>query len=106
MIDRVRVGNVRATLGDSTCEIAEPGAPQSSPVPSQRPETDLERLQRGTLSLEVYLEARLGNAVQHLAPLLTTERLALVQDTLREQLASDPVLVALVRGVAEGPRAR
>ena len=57
----------------------------------------LGRLQRGELTLDAYLDARSAEAVRHLEGKLPPEQLEFVQQTLREQLASDPVLVELVR---------
>ena len=57
----------------------------------------LGRLQRGELALDDYLDARSAEAVRHLEGKLPAEQLEFVQQTLREQLASDPVLVELVR---------
>jgi hypothetical protein len=57
----------------------------------------LGRLQRGELGLDDYLDVRSAEAVRHLEGKLPPEQLQFVQQTLREQLASDPVLVELVR---------
>ena len=60
---------------------------------------ELGRLQRGELSLDDYLDSRSAEAVRHLEGKLPAEQLEFVQQTLREQLATDPVLVELVRRV-------
>lgn len=57
----------------------------------------LRGLERGELSLDQYLDARVDEAVRHLAEKLPAEQLDFVRQSLREQLASDPVLVELVR---------
>jgi hypothetical protein len=54
-------------------------------------------LERGELSLDQYLDVRSAEAVRHLDGKLSNEQLEFVKQTLREQLASDPVLVELVR---------
>ena len=59
--------------------------------------TELERLTRGEISLDDYLDARVTEAVQHLEDKLSSDQLAFVRQTLRDQLATDPVLVELVR---------
>ena len=57
----------------------------------------LERVHRGELSIDEYLDGRVDEAVQHLVGRLPAEQLDFVRQTLREQLSSDPVLVELVR---------
>ncbi len=59
--------------------------------------SELEKLARGEISLDDYLDARVSEAVQHLEGRLNTEQLAFVRQTLRDELATDPVLVELVR---------
>ena len=56
----------------------------------------LERLQRGELTVDQYLEAQVAAATAHLQS-LPAERLEVVRGMLREALRSDPVLVELVR---------
>jgi|SRR5687768_12225172 hypothetical protein len=63
---------------------------------------DLARLHRGELSLDAYLDARSAEAVRHLEGKLSAEQLEFVRQTLREQLATDPVLVELVRRATGG----
>jgi hypothetical protein len=73
-------------------------APATHRLPSR--DGSLERLQRGEVKLRDYLETRVDDAVQHLSRWLAPRHLDLVQETLREQLATDPVLQVLLRGVA------
>lgn len=61
------------------------------------PSGDLARLERGEIGLDAYLDARIGEATQHLAGRLSAEQLDLVKQTLRSELESDPVLVELVQ---------
>ena len=58
---------------------------------------DLARLERGEIDLDAYLDARVGEAVQHLEGRLGGAQLDFVKKTLRAELESDPVLVELVR---------
>jgi hypothetical protein len=58
---------------------------------------ELERLGRGEISLDEYLEVRVTEATEHLADKLSAEQLDFVKSTLRSQLETDPVLVELVR---------
>ena|SRR5688572_994665 len=59
--------------------------------------SDLERLGRGEISLNEYLDARVGEATQHLVSKLSPEQLDFVKSSLRAQLETDPVLIELVR---------
>jgi hypothetical protein len=66
-------------------------------VAEARPTGDLARLERGEIGLDAYLDAKVGEATQHLAGTLSAAQLDFVKQTLRAELASDPVLVELVR---------
>lgn len=57
----------------------------------------LERVQRGEVGLDAYLDVRVNDAVGHLEGRLSPEQLEFVKEELREQLQSDPVLIELVR---------
>src|ERR1051325_9357704 len=65
------------------------------------PSGDLTRLERGEIGLDAYLDARVGEATQHLVGRLSAEQLDFVRQTLRGELSSDPVLVELVRRRSE-----
>jgi hypothetical protein len=58
--------------------------------------TALERLQSGQIDLKGYLDAKVDEATSHLGA-LPGDELAAIQGALRERLATDPVLVELVR---------
>ena len=60
---------------------------------------ELERLRRGEISLDAYLDFRADESVKALAGSLPADRLRMIRDTLREQLATDPVLLSMIRGV-------
>jgi hypothetical protein len=66
----------------------------------------LGRLERGEISVDDYVTGRVEEAVAPLAAKLDPQSLEFVKETLREQLASDPVLVELVRRATEGIAAR
>lgn len=66
----------------------------------------LGRLERGEISVDDYLSGRVEEAVAPLAAKLDPQALEFVKETLRDQLASDPVLVELVRRATEGIAAR
>jgi hypothetical protein len=58
---------------------------------------DLARLERGEISVDAYLDARVGEATKHFEGRLPRAELEFVRRTLRAELESDPVLVELVR---------
>ncbi len=90
---------------------APPSVPPSSTPPSGggdtgfsvgetagvEPSGALDRLERGEIGLEQYLDARVSEATAHLAGRVSAEQLDSVKETLKAELASDPVLVELVR---------
>jgi hypothetical protein len=57
----------------------------------------LSSLQRGELSLDQYLDSRVSEATSHLVGKLSPDQLEFVKQSLREQMATDPVLVELVQ---------
>lgn len=65
----------------------------------------LARLRRGEISLDAYLDFRADEAVRELDRALPPARVAIIRNALREQLASDPVLLALVEHVRQVGRA-
>ena len=72
---------------------AQPGGAVQPAAGSQA----LQQLGRGEITLDAYLETRLTEATAHLEARLAPEQLEFVRSELREQLATDPVLVELVR---------
>ncbi len=67
----------------------------------------LERVQRGEVALDAYLDVRVNDAVGHLEGKLPAEQLEFVREELREQLRNDPVLIELVRrATGQAPEAR
>ena len=57
----------------------------------------LSSLQRGELSLDQYLDGRVTDATSHLVGKLSPDQLEFVKQSLREQMATDPVLAELVQ---------
>ncbi|HYQ03805.1 MAG TPA: hypothetical protein VER96_34260 [Polyangiaceae bacterium] len=57
----------------------------------------LASLQRGELSLDQYLDGRVSDATSHLVGKLSPDQLEFVKQSLRDQIATDPVLVELVQ---------
>jgi hypothetical protein len=71
--------------------------PSAAPAPASRVSAALSSLQRGELSLDQYLDGRVTEATEHLAGKISPDQLEFVKQSLREQLATDPVLVELVQ---------
>ena len=74
--------------------------PEQAEAPA--PPTALEQLQRGDITVDQYLDTRVNQAVEHLDGRLGAEELDFVKQTLREQIAVDPVLIELVRRATGG----
>lgn len=64
----------------------------------QKPVSDaLARLRSREISLDEYLDFRAARAVEHLKDQVSAEQLMIVQQTIRESLANDPVLAEQIR---------
>jgi hypothetical protein len=57
----------------------------------------LERLRSGEITVSQYLDIKVDQATAHLDKRLGDEQLSFIRSSLREQLASDPMLVELVQ---------
>lgn len=73
------------------------GAPASVAGSAAAGVSPAEQVRRGDLSLDAYLDLRVREATRHLEARLGPGDLARIQETLREQLAHDPALQALVK---------
>ncbi len=62
----------------------------------------LERLRRGEITLDAYLDFRADESVKALSGSIPEERLEMIRLAMREQLATDPVLLAMVEAVTGG----
>jgi len=93
------IGGIGGAQGGDATRGAESFAVDRSAPASQgeRISAALSALQRGELSLDQYLEGRVNDATQHLIGKLSPDQLDFVKQSLREQLATDPVLVELVQ---------
>ena len=76
-------------------EVGAPAAP--STTAGAEASDAFQALERGELSVDQYLDARVESAVAPLLPRLSPEQLEFVRGELRNALETDPVLVALVR---------
>jgi hypothetical protein len=61
------------------------------------PSALFERLARGELDFDAYLDARVDEAIAPLAGKLPADRIAWLKGMLRDQLVTDPVLIERVR---------
>jgi len=93
------IGGIGGTPGKDGVQAAEPFKLGASPEAASggKVSAALSSLQRGELSLDQYLDGRVSDATSHLVGKLSPDQLEFVKQSLREQLATDPVLVELVR---------
>jgi hypothetical protein len=76
----------------------EVGAPAAASASSAAGGSDaFQALERGEISVDQYLDARVESAVAPLVSRLSPEQLEFVRGELRGALETDPVLVELVR---------
>ncbi len=75
-------------------ELSAPAAPAAA---GGQVSVALASLQRGELSLDQYLDSRVSEATSHLVGKLSPDQLEFVKQSLRDQMATDPVLVELVQ---------
>jgi len=83
----------------SSSEVSKSGADFKVPkgdaaAPADR--SPLDRLRACEISLPQYLDIKVNEATSHLDERLSAEQLDFIRNSLREQLASDPMLVDLV----------
>lgn len=57
----------------------------------------LQRVQRGEMTLDEYLDERTERALDHVRGKVSAQILETVRATVREQLQTDPILIELVR---------
>lgn len=83
---------VGATDGARSVDAATTDAATEAAAPSPA-----EQVRAGTMSVDAYVELRVGDATKHLEGLVSPGDLGQIQQTLRSELMSDPAL----RGLAE-----
>jgi hypothetical protein len=71
--------------------------PSSSAAAGGQVSAALASLQRGELTLDQYLDGRVTDATSHLVGKLSPDQLEFVKQSLRDQIATDPVLIELVQ---------
>ncbi len=86
----------RSELGSS----AEVGS--SSAAGASGADVERVRLARGEITLEQYLEGEVLRATSHLEQRASSAMVEVIRSALREELASDPVLLALARTIKAG----
>jgi hypothetical protein len=105
-IDRIGKGG-----GPPVSGIGQPGSASTTEVgskggefkvqktaPSQAVTVDaLDRLRAGEISVSQYLDIKVDQATSHLDKRLSAEQTSFIRNSLREQLATDPMLVELVQ---------
>jgi len=65
---------------------------------ARRPESEaLQRLRRGEITLDEYMDYQADLAVAHLKGLIDSGRLKSIRSMISEQMTSDPVLVEQLR---------
>jgi hypothetical protein len=62
----------------------------------------LSQLERGEISVDTYVQARVDQALQAFEGRMAPEQLKLVRDALAEQMQTDPVVIELVRRATAG----
>ncbi|MEI9937176.1 MAG: hypothetical protein WDO69_08110 [Pseudomonadota bacterium] len=92
------IGGVDSIQGTDFAQAAEPfKLDASAPAAGGKVSAALSSLQRGELSLDQYLDGRVSDATSHLVGKLSPDQLEFVKQSLRDQMATDPVLVELVQ---------
>lgn len=93
------IGGIGSTTGKDGVRAAEPFKvdPSAASAAGGKVSPALASLQRGELSLDQYLDGRISDATSHLVGKLSPDQLEFVKQSLREQMATDPVLVELVQ---------
>ena len=94
------IGGIGSATSKEVARTAEPFNkvdPSGSATAGGRVSPALAKLQSGELSLDQYLDGRVSDAVSHLVDKLSPEQLEFVKQSLRDQMATDPVLVELVQ---------
>jgi hypothetical protein len=97
----VNIDGVSGAPGAAPARPSEPFSVErdaSAPASAgSRVSSALSSVQRGELSVDQYLDGRVTDATSHLVGKLSPDQLEFVKQSLREQLATDPVLVELVQ---------
>ena len=97
-----RIGKRDGVQGIDPSPGAAPSAPSGGTFKVERAAaaqatSALDKVRSGDITLDQYLDRKVEEATQHLAGCASPEQLSFIKSSLREQLASDPVLVDLVR---------
>src|SRR4051812_1486009 len=92
-----------AASGAGAFEVGAAEATVASTAASAASGSDaFQALERGEISVDQYLDARVESAVAPLVSRLSPEQLEFVRAELRSSLTTDPVLVELVRKTTSG----
>ena len=74
-------------------------------VAGAAPSELLSQLERGEISVDAYVKARVDEAVRPFEGRLSSEQLEAVRSALSEQVETDPVVVELIRRATAGAQA-
>jgi hypothetical protein len=87
----------------ATGEAFRVGAPEAAG--KSAPSELLSRLERGEISVDAYVKARVDEAVRPFEGRLSGEQLQVMRDALSQQVETDPVVVELIRRATAGAKA-
>jgi hypothetical protein len=91
-IDR-SISSSATEVGSSSTEFkVGKAAPSEGAAPAS-----LDQVRSGAISVSQYLDLKVNEATAHLADRVSAEQLSFIQQSLREQLSTDPALVDLVK---------
>src|SRR5262245_3379770 len=111
-VDGIGSGGSRPLGAIGTTAPRETGgaAPVGESAPSHRTaaasSAALESLARGEISLDAYVDQRVAEATRHLEGQAPPSEVAFIREALREQLATDPVLVELLQRTTGHPKTK
>jgi hypothetical protein len=67
------------------------------PAKTSQADDSLQKVRRGEMSLDEYLDERAELALAHVKGKVTEARLQMLRETVREHMRTDPVVVEMVR---------
>lgn len=76
---------------------AKTSSPTAKAPPPAAESDELQRLRRGELSLNEYLDAQVEQGLRHVQHLVSAEQLEILKEVLRDELATAPDLIELVK---------
>jgi hypothetical protein len=93
-------GSARPSEAGRIFEVGKPAEPEISAAAVAAPRaTPLDRLRSGEIDVGTYVDLKVEEATSHLTGIAPAD-LTAIRDALRDRVASDPMLVDLVRTAA------